>query len=45
VVLIPRVQDIAGVVFLIAAFSALFSYFPARRGGKIKPVDALTRVF
>ena len=45
VVLIPRVGDVAGIVLLIAAFSALFSFFPARHGGKIRPVDALTRVF
>ena len=44
-VLIPRLQDVAGVVLLIAAFSALFSFFPARHGGRIKPVDALTRIF
>jgi len=44
-VLIPRVGDIAGVVALITAFSAFFSFFPARRGGKIRPVDALTRIF
>ena len=45
VVLIPRVRDVAGIVLLIAAFSAVFSFFPARRGGKIRPVDALTRIF
>jgi putative ABC transport system permease protein len=44
-VLIPRVRDIAGVVAIITAFSAFFSFFPARRGGKIRPVDALTRIF
>jgi ABC-type lipoprotein release transport system permease subunit len=43
--LVPRAGDIAAVVVLIAAFSALFSYFPARRGGRIRPVEALTRVF
>jgi ABC-type lipoprotein release transport system permease subunit len=45
VVLIPRVRDVAAIVLLIAAFSAVFSFFPARRGGKIRPVDALTRIF
>ncbi len=45
VVLIPRAGDVAGVVLLIAVFSAVFSFFPARRGGKIRPVDALTRIF
>jgi putative ABC transport system permease protein len=44
-VLIPRIQDIAVIVFVIAAFSALFSFFPARYGGKIRPVEALTRVY
>ena len=44
-VLIPRAGDAAGVVLAIAAFSALFSFFPARHGGKIRPVDALTRTF
>jgi putative ABC transport system permease protein len=44
-VLIPRPGDIAAVVLVIAAFSALFSFFPARHGGRIKPVDALTRIF
>jgi putative ABC transport system permease protein len=45
VVLVPRVRDAAGVVAAIAAFSALFSFFPARHGGRIRPVDALTRTF
>jgi ABC-type lipoprotein release transport system permease subunit len=44
-VLVPRVSDIAAIVVLITAFAALFSFFPARHGGKIRPVDALTRVF
>ena len=44
-VLVPRLLDVAGVVVLITAFAALFSFFPARRGGRIRPVDALTRVF
>jgi putative ABC transport system permease protein len=44
-VLIPRAVDAAGVVLVIAAFSALFSFFPARHGGKIRPVDALTRTY
>jgi putative ABC transport system permease protein len=45
VVLIPRPGDAVGVVLVIAAFSALFSFFPARHGGRIRPVDALTRIF
>jgi ABC-type lipoprotein release transport system permease subunit len=44
-VLIPRATDILMIVSIITGFSALFSYFPARRGGKIRPVEALTKVF
>lgn len=33
-----------GVVASIALFSACFSFFPARRGGSIPPVEALTRI-
>jgi ABC-type lipoprotein release transport system permease subunit len=44
-VLIPRVLDVAVIVLVITAFSALFSFFPARYGGRIRPVEALTRVF
>ena len=44
-VLIPRVQDVAAIVLVITVFSALFSFFPARFGGRIRPVDALTRVY
>jgi putative ABC transport system permease protein len=44
-VLAPRVVDIAAIVGVIVAFSALFSFFPARYGGRIRPVEALTRVF
>jgi ABC-type lipoprotein release transport system permease subunit len=44
-VLIPRVQDVAAIVLVITGFSALFSFFPARFGGRIRPVDALTRVY
>jgi ABC-type lipoprotein release transport system permease subunit len=43
--LVPRLGDIVLIVALIGTFSALFSYFPARRGGRIRPVEALTRVF
>ena len=41
----PRLGDDAAIVAIIVLFSALFSYFPARRGGHIKPVDALTSTF
>ena len=44
-VLVPRVGDLAAIVAVITGFSALFSFFPARYGGRIRPVDALTRVF
>ena len=43
--LIPRLTDILMIIAVIAGFSALFSYFPARRGGKIRPAEALTKVF
>ncbi|MBL8965865.1 MAG: FtsX-like permease family protein [Spirochaetaceae bacterium] len=41
----PDLRDIALIVIAIALFAALFSWFPARRGGRIRPVDALTRTF
>ena len=44
-VLIPRLTDILAVLAVTTGFTALFSFFPARRGGRIRPVDALTRVF
>ena len=44
-VLAPRAIDVAAIIALIAAFSALFSYFPARSGGRIPPVVALTKTF
>ena len=44
-VLVPRLGDIAATVGLVTVFSAIFAFFPARRGGTIKPVDALARVF
>jgi ABC-type lipoprotein release transport system permease subunit len=43
-VLVPRIGDLAAIVGVITAFAALFSFFPARYGGRIRPVDALTRV-
>jgi len=43
--LVPRVTDILMIIAIITGFSALFSFFPARRGGKIRPVEALNRVF
>jgi putative ABC transport system permease protein len=44
-VLVPRPLDVLGIVTVIAAFAALFSFFPARYGGRIRPVEALTRVY
>ena len=32
-------------VLAIAAIAAVFSYFPARRGGRIRPVEALASTF
>ncbi len=43
--LVPRFVDIVMIIALITGFSALFSFFPARRGGRIRPVEALTKVF
>jgi ABC-type lipoprotein release transport system permease subunit len=42
--LVPRVTDILAVLAVTTGFTALFSFFPARRGGRIRPVEALTRV-
>ena len=44
-VLIPRFVDVLAIVMVIMGFSALFSYFPARKGGRIPPVEALTKLF
>lgn len=44
-VLAPRLLDILGTVLVIALFSAAFSFFPARKGGRIPPVEALTKTF
>jgi len=43
--LLPKPLDMAAVVLAVSLFAALFSYFPARRGGRIRPVEALTRTF
>ncbi len=43
--LVPRPLDIALILAAILASTVLFSFFPARRGGRIRPVEALTRVF
>jgi len=44
-VLIPDPLGILGVVAAIAVFAACFSFFPARKGGLIPPVEALTKTF
>jgi putative ABC transport system permease protein len=44
-VLIPGLDSSMGVVLVISLFAGIFSYFPARRGGSIPPVDALTKTF
>jgi putative ABC transport system permease protein len=43
--LVPRALDILLIFAVITGFTALFSFFPARRGGRIRPVEALTKVF
>jgi putative ABC transport system permease protein len=43
--LVPRITDILAILAVIIGFAGLFSFFPARRGGRIRPVEALTRVF
>ncbi len=42
-VLIPEASSMLLVVAAISAFAAFFSYFPARRGGAVPPVVALTK--
>ncbi len=44
-VLIPTIGGIALVIAITTLFTALFAYFPARRGGRITPVEALNKVF
>ncbi len=44
-VLSPDPLSFIGVVAAIASFAALFSFFPARRGGAVPPVEALTKTF
>ncbi|MEI6874497.1 MAG: FtsX-like permease family protein [Spirochaetota bacterium] len=41
----PRLGDMALVILTITLFAAVFSWLPARRGGRISPVDALTKTF
>jgi len=44
-VLLPDPLSMIGVVAVISVFAAFFSFFPARRGGSIPPVEALTSTF
>jgi putative ABC transport system permease protein len=44
-VLEPNLGDMALLVAIITAFAAFFAFFPARRGGQITPVEALTSIF
>ncbi|GAB1482909.1 hypothetical protein MASR2M78_17250 [Treponema sp.] len=44
-VLIPDLVGTLGVVLAISVFAACFSFFPARKGGLIPPVEALTKTF
>jgi putative ABC transport system permease protein len=41
----PNLGDMAALVAVIGAIAAAFSFFPARRGGRIRPVEALTATF
>lgn len=44
-VLIPGVEAILGTVAAVCLFAAVFSFFPARRGGAVSPAEALARTF
>jgi len=44
-VLIPTAGGVLSIAGIILLFTALFSYFPARRGGRITPVEALSKVY
>jgi putative ABC transport system permease protein len=44
-VLIPEAGSLALIVSVIVSFSVLFSWFPARRAGRISPVEAFNDVF
>jgi len=43
--LLPQIVGVLGVILVISAFAAVFSFFPARKGGAIPPVQALTNTF
>jgi len=44
-VLLPTLGSFISVILVIGLFAALFSFFPARKGGAIPPVAALTKTF
>lgn len=44
-VLIPGLDSMLFVVAAVSVFAAAFSYFPAKRGGSVPPVQALTSTF
>ena len=41
----PRLGDMAALSAAIAAFAAAFAWLPARRGGRVAPVEALNSAF
>lgn len=41
----PNLGDIAAILLSISLIASAFSYFPARRGGRIRPVEALSSTF
>ncbi len=43
--LAPNLGDMLLLVLLIGLIAAAFSFFPARRGGRIRPVEALNATF
>ncbi len=44
-ILVPDPIGMLGVILAITIFAACFSFFPARKGGLIPPVEALTKTF
>ena len=44
IVFLPHATDLLFVFLAIGFFAALFSFIPARQAGRIRPVEALTRL-
>lgn len=44
IVFLPHATDLLFVLLAIGFFAALFSFIPARQAGRIRPVEALTRL-